>query len=374
MKILCINHEYPPVGGGGATVCETLAEAMAKNGNQVDIVTSGMADLPPREVRNGVTIYRVRCVRRKRYYSTTPELLTQIRPAYRKALELHRKNQYDINHTHFIVPSGVTSYFLKRATGLPYVLTAHGSDVPGYNPNRFELVHRLIGPLWRRIIDNCDACTSPSRFLRELLTRSIDVDVTVIPNNYDPPSGTQHLRKDCILVASRLVERKGIQFLFAALDAVKPGWKVCIAGDGPYLDRLRELAARSPVPIEFLGFTPRETLKELYSSAKIFVFPSLKENFPMVLLEAMAGGCAVVTSLADGCGEVVGDAAIRIQPRDTTQFREVLSRLTHDESEIARYRERGMERVQQFSSSHIAGLYETLFAGVVAEQKNTRRP
>ena len=104
MKILCINYEYPPVGGGGATVTQSLAEAMAQDGHEIDVVTSGMKDLPEYEVVNGVHVHRVKCVRLKRHYSTAFELLTQMIPTYRKALELSRQKKFDINHTHFIVP------------------------------------------------------------------------------------------------------------------------------------------------------------------------------------------------------------------------------------------------------------------------------
>jgi len=169
------------------------------------------------------------------------------------------------------------------------------------------------------------------------------------------------------------VERKGVQFLVEALDAVKPEWKVCIAGDGPYLGQLKEFAKKSPIPIEFLGFTHRDELQNLYASVKVFVFPSLQENFPMVLLEAMAGGCAIVTSSADGCSEVVGDAAIRTAPGDVEALRQALARLTRDEAEINRYRQLALERVQQFSSSRIAALYEDLFAQVIERNRKSPR-
>jgi len=295
-----MNYEYPPVGGGGATVAQSVAEAMVQNGHAVDVVTSGMKDLPNHEVVNGVHIYRVKCIRRKRHYSTMPELLSQIIPAYLKALELFNKNKYDINHTHFIVPTGLSSYLLKKKTGLPYIITAHGSDVPGYNPDRFDLAHKLIRPVWKRVLANCNGVTSPSRFLKRLIQTNIDIPVEVIPNSYDPAEDRETVRKNRILVASRLVERKGVQFLIQALDVLDENWEVYIAGDGPYLPTLKNLASPLKASIHFLGFTPREKLQELYRSSKIFVFPSSQENFPMVLLEAMAAGCAIITTSIDG--------------------------------------------------------------------------
>lgn len=370
MKILCMNYEYPPIGGGGATVAQSLAEAMVHNGHEVDVVTSGMKDLSDHEIINGVHIHRVRCIRHKRHYSTTPELLTQVIPAYRKALELFEKKKYDINHTHFIVPSGISSYLLKKKTGLPYIITAHGSDVPGYNPDRFDLAHKLIRPVWQRLLANCNGVTSPSHFLKGLIQTNIDIPVDVIPNNYDLSEDTGLERKNRILVASRLVERKGVQFLIEALDVLDEDWEVYIAGDGPYLPTLKKLAAQINTPIHFLGFTPREKLQELYYSSKIFVFPSIQENFPMVLLEAMAAGCAIVTTSVEGNSEVVGDSAIKVEPGNTEQIRNALKKLTSNPEQIQHYSQLARDRVKQFSTSRIATMYQALFDRVIAENNN----
>lgn len=364
MKILCINFEYPPVGGGGATVCQSIAEALVDMGHEVDVVTSGMKNLPEQELVNGVNIFRVKCIRRRRYYSTTPELLTQILPSYRKALELIRTRNYDCNHTHFIVPSGIVSYMLKKKTGLPYIVTAHGSDIPGYNPDRFELTHALIRPLWRKVIRHADAITSPSNFMQGLIRKQIDCPVTIIPNAYTPTFDAIPDKTNRVLVASRLVERKGVQFFIEACDVLGEDWEVCVAGDGPYLPTLKKLAAKVHAPISFLGFLPREELLELYLSSKIFVFPSTQENFPMVLLEAMAAGCATITTTAQGCVEVAGDAAVKVAPANVEELRAALADLTENSDRIEHYRRLAQDRVKQFSSELISAQLTVLFERV----------
>ena len=182
MKLLCLNYEYPPIGGGGAVASKGLAEALVKLGYGIDVVTSGMKGLPPKETLGEVNIHRVRGVRRHRHYTTTAELLTQIYPIYRRALRLARQGHYDLNHTHFIFPTGLASYLLKRKTGLPYVITVHGSDVPGYNPDRFQLEHKLSHWLWRVIVANSSGLICPSKFITGLVRQYTDQPVTVIPN------------------------------------------------------------------------------------------------------------------------------------------------------------------------------------------------
>lgn len=361
MKILTMSHEYPPVGGGGATFCQVASEAFVRAGHRVDVVTSKMSDLASYEERNGVFIHRVPCVRRHRYYSTAPELATQLVPAYLKARELLGRYAHDLTHCHFIVPSGAVSFRLWKRYGVPYVLTAHGSDVPGYNPDRFAVLHGLMRPFWRGIVRSAAAVTTPSEFLAELLRRQVDVPIDVIPYGFDAPPLPEGPRDNVILVVTRMVERKGVQHLIEALEKMGTSWRILIAGDGPYLPTLKKLAAARNVPAEFLGFVPREELAVLYRTAKVFVFPSIQENFPLVLLEAMAAGCAVVTTSAPGCAEVVGDAAVKVDPGSVGQLCDALTKLLTNEQELADLGRRARERVELFAWPRVIPRYEAVF-------------
>src|SRR5205823_13449284 len=74
--------------------------------------------------------------------------------------------------------------------------------------------------------------------------------------------------------------------------------------------------------VRFLGFLPDETLAALYRLASVFVFPSLYEGFGLPPLEAMASGTPVVTSNVSSLPEVVGDAAVLVDPYDAIDIKE----------------------------------------------------
>jgi glycosyltransferase involved in cell wall biosynthesis len=357
-----MNYEYPPVGGGGGAACQDIAETLVSFGHEVDVVTTGRRGLACEECRRGVRIHRVACMRRHLDYVGTAEMLTEVLPAYRRAVAMHRRAPYDVNHTHFIVPTGLSSYLLWRKTRLPYVITLHGSDVPGYNPDRFQLTHTLIHPLWRRIVTASAGLVSPSRYLRDLFHESADPPVEIIPNGVNFPAPPEGCKRNRILLVTRMFERKGVQHFLRALEGLRIGWEVLIAGDGPYLPTLREMAKRVSTPITFLGFIRGEQLRELYHSARIFVFPSVKENFPVVLLEAMGAGCAVITTNAHGCAEVVEDAAIRVAPGDAEALRSALEKLLVDDREIDRLAHLAQQRVARFSSEFVSRRYEEFLA------------
>jgi glycosyltransferase involved in cell wall biosynthesis len=374
MRILTICYEYPPIGGGGGVVCQGVAQALVGAGHEVHVVTSGMRDLAAYEEDRGVHVHRVPCVRRVRFHATAAELATQILPSYRKALELIRRQPFDLVHCHFVIPSGVVAYLLRRRTGLPYVLTAHGSDVPGYNPERFELMHRVLAPFWRRIIGRSAAITAPSRFLQELIGRRLATPVEVIPNSFEAPTVPDLPRRDRILVVTRMVERKGVQHLVQAMAGLETDWELVIAGDGPYLPTVRQMAEERGVKASFLGFVGRDRLPELYASAKVFVFPSMQENFPMVLLEAMNAGCAVVTSTVPGCAEVAGDAALLVEPGDVDGLRQALQRLLAGDGTVEALARRSLARAACFAPEIILRQYETLFRRAAGMTRGAVQP
>ena len=137
MRILMLNYEYPPLGGGASPVTRDLCLHLANAGHEIDVVTMGFGRLPPVETFDKVRVIRVPALRRSAVRAEAVELLSYITAALPPALALLRHRRYAVVHAHFIVPTGILAAVVRQASGLPLVITAHGSDVPGYNPDRF---------------------------------------------------------------------------------------------------------------------------------------------------------------------------------------------------------------------------------------------
>jgi glycosyltransferase involved in cell wall biosynthesis len=371
MRILSLTYEYPPIGGGGGVVAAALNAALAAEGHHVDVVTSFMPELAPEEDVDGVHVHRAPCWRRHRHYSTAPELATTLWPAYSLANRLVLRQPPDVIHAHFALPTGIVARALALKHDIPYVLTAHGSDIPGYNPDRFELLHTLLAPLWRKVMRDASAVTSPSRFLSGLIHRHLDVPVQIVPNGYYPGTTLGFPKRKLVLVVARLFPRKGVQHFIDAAAALGGDWELIVAGDGPYRGELQERATRAGAKVRFVGFLGRAELRGLYEQARIFVFPSIRENFPMVLLEAMDAGCAVITTDAEGCAEVVGDAGVVIGKSDSTALRTAMLALMSDEQRCETLSQLAMARALQFRWPRICTQFSDAFAAV-AHRAGTR--
>ncbi len=106
--------------------------------------------------------------------------------------------------------------------------------------------------------------------------------------------------------------------------------------------------------VQFLGYVPSEDLPLWYNAATLFVYPSRYEGFGIPPLEAMASGTPVLTTNATSIPEVVGDAAIQVDPDDVDGMADQLRRLAHDQALRADLRERGLRRAGDFSWATLA--------------------
>lgn len=334
MRILMTSYEFPPIGGGGAAVVAGLSRELVAIGHEVDLVTMSFHDQPREELVDGVRVFRVPCVRRAKHSCTTPEAFSYVAGAMPTIHRLLGTHRYDIGHAHFILPDGLLAWQARRYFRLPFVITAHGSDVPGYNPHRLQMAHHLVRPVWKAVVEDASRIVCPSEILEQLVLaqRPSPWKTVVIPNGLQVSEYTPRTLRPSVLMVSRMLERKGAQYLLEALARTPLDADVNIVGDGPYLPALREMADTLHSPAKFWGWMDNRSpeLRDIYQSSGIFVLPSEAENFPIVLLEAMAAGLAIVTTAGTGCAEVVGDAGLLVPVRDARALAVALKRLVDD--------------------------------------------
>ena len=332
LRILMLNYEFPPLGGGASPVSYEIAKGYVKLGHSVDVVTMRFKGLKEFEKKDGINIYRVPCWRTKKEICHPWEQYSYIRSA-KKFLKTHMKTHtYDINHTHFIIPTGVLALWLKKKFGLSYIITAHGSDVPGYNPDRFKLLHKLTGPTLKKICGGAKVITTPSKYLADLIRSKIgNYNIKVIPNGSRDYLVKGIKKENIIMSSGRLLPRKGFHLLIKAFNEIKPkDWKLYIVGDGPFRSDLEKLANKNN-NIIFTGWldNTKKEYKTLLNKSKIFSLLSSRETQGIVFIEAMSTGCAILSSNITACKETASPdigklVNIKNQADVTKNLREML--------------------------------------------------
>jgi len=164
-----------------------------------------------------------------------------------------------------------------------------------------------------------------------------------------------------LLYAGRISPQKNIVRIIEAFAALKAelakqdlfsDLKLIIIGDevSKHPD-LRRTVVRGGVQndVRFMGFLPIDVLRIFYDAAKVFVFPSLYEGFGLPPLEAMAHGTPVLTSNTSSIPEVVGNAAVMVNPENVFEMMRALQRVLLDSDLREKMRQRGYEQVKKFS-------------------------
>jgi glycosyltransferase involved in cell wall biosynthesis len=152
--------------------------------------------------------------------------------------------------------------------------------------------------------------------------------------------------------------------------AAQSPWQLALAGgDWHGAETIREAIRKSKFSndIRCLGFVPDEQLPDLYRAANVFVYPSLHEGFGLPPIEAMACGCPVITSIRGALAEVIGEAAVIIEPEDIHSIANQLRVLAGVEGVKTRLRTLGLEHARKFDWYNTAAETVKVYEAVAAD-------
>jgi glycosyltransferase involved in cell wall biosynthesis len=295
---------------------------------------------------------------------------------------LLRRERVDVFHApHYVLPPLV---------GCPSVVTIHDCIhlmFPQYLPNRLAVGYaRAL--MWNATHRASHVLTVSDASKRDILRFfPIPADrITVVHNAIDAQVGRVPTEEDVfrarerfqlhapfVLYVGNIKPHKNVERLIEAFALVRTGpladVKLLIIGDEiSKYPTLRRAVHRAKLHkhVRFLGFVDDRTLASLYRLATVFAFPSLYEGFGLPPLEAMASGTPVVTSNVSSLPEVVGDAAILVDPRDVTAIAHGIRRVLLDPALQAQMRERGLLRAANYSWERSVTTIHRIYTEVAA--------
>lgn len=371
MRILLVNYEYPPLGGGGGVLTRTLANELSRR-HEVTVLTSRAGDLPKDAYEGHVRVVRTAVAgRRELERASTASLLSFVPSGRRTGAWLARTHYYDVVHTFFAVPTGPAGAAIARRAKAPHVLTVIGADV--YDPSRLD--PSSFAPLRavvRRIILRADAVTAISRDIADrAVTLSGRNGIRVIaPGIPAPPMPAAdrrslgwHEDEFVVVTVARLVKRKALDVLVHATAAMD-GVRLEIVGEGPQRDALESIAPREHV--RFHGSLPDEEIRRLLVSANAFALVSLHEGFGLVYLEAMQARLPIVAGTIGGQTDflVNGKNALLVPPGDEDALRAAIARLRDDHDLRVHLRAAAHTSAQHFTAETMAEEYLAVYRSV----------
>ena len=364
-RILILNYEFPPLGGGAANATYYLLKEFAKDETlQIDLVTSSVDKYRTEQFAPNITIHYLDIGKKGNlHYQSNKDLLKYSYQAYKYSKKLVKNNEYDLVHAFFGIPCG----FIAMRLGLPYIVSLRGSDVPFYNARFYWLDTLLFKRLSQRIWRHARAVVANSQELKNLAHRSVpEQEIGIIYNGVDIAEFTpkdkedQHQTKLTLISTGRLIERKGYRYLIEALAGLEDV-SLTLIGDGNQRTELEALAATHGVSVTFLGPQPHEDIPALLTRADVFVLPSLNEGMSNSILEAMAAGLPIIATDTGGSAELIDGNGIIVSKADVAALRAATLTLKADPTLRATMRARSRERALKMSWQAVAGEYRKLY-------------
>lgn len=298
-------------------------------------------------------------------------VLSQIWMAWR----LTRKGRVDVIHAHWLLPQGLVAALLRVLPGrrTPFVVTSHGADL-------HVLRGRMMDIMKRFVLRRAESATVVSMAMRETLT-------AVCPNPgpvFVQPMGVDMLAKFVpdptvirstreILFVGRLVEKKGVRHLIAAMPAIvasHPNARLTIAGFGPEESMLRRKVAelRLEARVKLIGAVPQSKLPALYQRAAVLVAPFVRapsgdqEGLGLVLIEAIGCGCPVIAGDVPAVADVPVERIAVTSDSIAAAVRRVLD--APDESVEAAMKSRSY-CLEKFEWDHVAAAYSRILGSAL---------
>jgi L-malate glycosyltransferase len=340
MKILMLNYEFPPIGGGaGQAHLAILKQYAGKSNLQVDVLASApKPGFAVQKLSDNVTIYTVGVHKKNLHYWRKIEVIEWVlkaTPPYRRLL---KENRYDLVHAFFGLPTGWLCY--RTAKRLPYIISLRGSDVPGGHA-RLQLEYKLLGPLLKRIWTGASALVACSDGLKNRSIRFLpSANINVIPNGIDldrfhPPSNRNLSGELKLLTVGRLSVTKRVEMLVEAVEILSKQGKnvrLTISGGGGLLGELKNLVEQKKLTniINLTGRIESEKIPDVYGAHDMFVSASMQEGMSNAMLEAMASGLPIITTRCEGVEELISDNGVVVEKDSADSLAEAIIKLAEN--------------------------------------------
>lgn len=370
VRILIVNYEYPPLGGGGGVLSRMLVAELGR-AHDVVVLTSRGLDLPRESFDDGARVIRAPVPGRSDpNKASMASLLAFPVAARRAAARSLGRWRPDVVHTFFAVPSGPAGAALARRRRAPHVLTVIGADI--YDPTRRLSPDRFrpLGATVGRVVRGAEAVAAISSDIASRATALTGREgIAVIPCAAEetplPRPDRTALgwgRSEVVVVSTaRLVARKGYDVLIRAAALAPENVRLVIVGDGPQRAALETLAAETGRRVELTGSLSAAERDLRLVSADAFALASHHEGFGIAILEAMRAGIPVVATDAGGPPDFVGDGGFLVPPGDDAELADRLTRLAKDPALRERMGAAARARAADFTPPRMATRYLSLY-------------
>lgn len=303
--------------------------------------------------------------------------------AIKKIREMSKKTKIDVVHAHTVftaLPQALFKFLLPEKCRLVY--TCHN---PAWTAEENNFFNRLIKKIESYVMRKSDYVTTVSDAMRKNIIKETRISArkirriyNFVDTKYFSPSARNYWKEKgiegpVVFFVSKLTPNKGVEYLIRSAALVRekiPEVKYIAAGppsfeyetENPWIKLVKDLGLEKNVV--FTGKMSVENLPKAYASSDVFCFPTLRESFGIVIVEAMSCGLPVVSTDIPVVREITDGKALLVRERDSEQVAEAVIKMLADKKLRSKFSRLSLNRSKHFEKKNIMKQYDRFYRGV----------
>lgn len=314
------------------------------------------------------------------------------------AFKIIRKEQIDVIHSHWIIPSGLVGGICKKAFRGKHILTEHAAGMVALEklPLKEKIANFILG--------NSDRITVVSSYIHERMLNLIQPEMTddiknkniknkieIIPMGVDtvafkPSKDKNELKikydiksENILIFIGRLAEKKGISYLIKAMPEIiskNSHTELIICGDGPFRKDMEQLAKRIGLEkfVRFTGYVTNKEKVDYLSLSDVLLIPSIvtksgdMEGLPVVMLEGFASGKPIIASNVGGVKDAIKDGwnGFLIEQKNSILIMKKVMELLENEELKVKFSKKALETSKKYDWEVIGEKYVRIIKNIGA--------
>jgi len=342
MNIAIVLKTFPPdIIGGMETQTKRMATQIHNAGHEVTVFTKKFKDSTDSDVPYEVV--------RVRNWKLTPFISDLTFLVFALIELVRRSREFDLLQCMMLYPVGFLGYVVHELTDLPYFAWIRGGD--------YYLMNDVRWKRWmmRRVLSDTLVLAQSTEIKTDVVADfcDLDTDIEVLGNGVEVPGEPRpdpEVKR--VLYVGRFAPKKGLTYLFDAIEQIDVDCELVLVGDGDQREALERRARELDITVRFEGFVLPSNVDTYYQEASVFVLPSTEgEGMPNVVLEAMSWGVPVVTTDSGGLPSMVvdGSTGYLVPMRDPVALGDSIEQLLQNPSQRT---EIGYTAHQHVSQNH----------------------
>jgi len=339
MKILMLNYEYPPIGGGGGVISKNIAEGLAQLGHQVEVLTTWFKNTSEISTpHQNLKLIRLKAKRAHDFKSNPVEMLDWVVKTKKFCATYLVENKFDLCFANFVLPGGEVAVYLKQKFNLPFVVISHGHDIPWVHGKRLWPLYLLGYTKIKAVLKYADKVflQTPQMLdnLKQFDKKFVN-KVAIVPNGFSNNCIVQKEKSKTfqVIFVGRVVKQKDpATLIHGFINFIESGGagELKILGDGPMKSQIEKILRHLGFDknVVLFGKKSQQEVMNFLTKSSVFVCTSLNEGMSIAMLEAAASGIPIISTPVSGTSQLLNtDNSLIIDFKNPKQLTEALHKV-----------------------------------------------